>query len=251
MAVTFRAAILSGQVRSKRFYCVSDILSVSCGALSLPAEFNSIKTSFTVVDLEADSFTSGSSITEIAFVKCHVSDGMMEFKENEIKDACGEGRGEVFQLLEQASSTGELFVSHNAAYDKRQIKQAFDINHDRWFCTLSGISWDSYGYNSKSLEYLLFKNRLFYTAHGALADAQALIALLATHPAELQNVSPNKRRITVKGVGGAHVDVLASMGYVVDLKTQKATVFVESEMVDAEIFNLSQVNIRAERVAVS
>jgi len=51
--------------------------------------------------------------------------------------------------------------------------------HKPWACTATGIAWKEHGFSGAKLEHLLARCGLFYDAHRATDDCDALVALLS------------------------------------------------------------------------
>ena len=72
-----------------------------------------------------------------------------------------------------------ICISHNAKFDRKYVEERFPLFATKpWACTLTQIDWAAEGMNTKSLEFLLYKNGYFVDAHRALADTQGVVALL-------------------------------------------------------------------------
>lgn len=74
-----------------------------------------------------------------------------------------------------------LVIAHNAGFDRpfldQRLPAVFGDRH--WACSVEDIPWKEYGFPSSKLEFLLFKrHRLFFDAHSAEADCQAVVHLL-------------------------------------------------------------------------
>lgn len=74
----------------------------------------------------------------------------------------------------------DYVVAHNAGYDRPVLSRRFPVfDALRWVCSMREVNWAGRGCSSRALEYLLFKACLTHNAHRALADAEALAALLS------------------------------------------------------------------------
>ena len=84
---------------------------------------------------------------------------------------------EVSALLHPA----ELVIAHNAAFDRGFLERRLPVFHDlAWADTLTEVPWPI-GTGSAKLEFLMYKQcNLFFGAHTAESDCQAVIHLLAT-----------------------------------------------------------------------
>ncbi|HUG27100.1 MAG TPA: 3'-5' exonuclease [Gemmatimonadales bacterium] len=80
-----------------------------------------------------------------------------------------------------AESAG-LVIAHNASFDRPFLEARMPtvFGTKPWACSCEEIPWDSRGFPSRRLEYLLYqRHRLFFDAHSAEADCQALVHALA------------------------------------------------------------------------
>ena len=75
----------------------------------------------------------------------------------------------------------ELIIAHNAQFDRGFLERRLPVFRDLpWACTLTEVPWPI-GTGSAKLEFLMYKQcGLFFGAHTAEADCQAVIHLLAT-----------------------------------------------------------------------
>jgi DNA polymerase III subunit epsilon len=80
-----------------------------------------------------------------------------------------------------AESAG-LVIAHNASFDRPFLEARMPavFGAKPWACSVEEIPWDARGFPSRRLEYLLYqRHRLFFDAHSAEADCQALVHALA------------------------------------------------------------------------
>ncbi len=80
-----------------------------------------------------------------------------------------------------AESAG-LVIAHNASFDRPFLEARMPavFAAKPWACSIEEIPWDARGFPSRRLEYLLYqRHRLFFDAHSAEADCQALVHALA------------------------------------------------------------------------
>lgn len=83
-----------------------------------------------------------------------------------------------FQLLCRGV---QLFVAHNAAFDKPFVLRRFPwLEGTVWACSFKELPWDEEGYSGKKLEYLLSETGYFHDAHRAVEDCHALAHVLAS-----------------------------------------------------------------------
>lgn len=117
-----------------------------------------------------------------------------------------------------------LVIAHNASFDRpfldRRLPAIFSGKH--WACSVEGIPWDRYGIPSRRLEYLLYqRHRLFFDAHSAVTDCQALLHALAEPfedgvlPLALLLDGARKRWLRIWAVGSPieQKDLLKARGY--------------------------------------
>jgi len=126
----------------------------------------------------------------------------------------------IIALLEPAV----LVIAHNAGFDRpfldARLPAAFRNKH--WACSVEGIPWDRYGFHSRRLEYLLYqRHQLFFNAHSAETDCQAVLHTLA-EPFDdgvvpmallLQEARKRLHRIWAVGSPFEHKDLLKARGY--------------------------------------
>ncbi|MDZ4674111.1 MAG: 3'-5' exonuclease [Gemmatimonadota bacterium] len=75
-----------------------------------------------------------------------------------------------------------LVIAHNAGFDRPFIDSRLPgpFRDKHWACSVEGIPWQRYGFKSRSLEFLLYRrHQMFFEAHSAEADCQALLHALA------------------------------------------------------------------------
>lgn len=117
-----------------------------------------------------------------------------------------------------------LVIAHNAGFDRpfldARLPDAFRNKH--WACSMEGVPWEQYGFASRRLEYLLYqRHRLFFDAHSAEADCQAVLQALG-EPFEdgalplallLQDARRRVQRIWAVGSPFEQKDLLKARGY--------------------------------------
>ncbi len=83
---------------------------------------------------------------------------------------------EVSARLEKA----QIILAHNASFDRGFVDRKVPLSPTKvWGCSFKQIDWTSKGFPSQKLEILAIYHGFFSTAHRALADADALLHLLA------------------------------------------------------------------------
>ena len=116
----------------------------------------------------------------------------------------------------------ELIIAHNAQFDRGFLERRLSVFRDLpWACSLTEVPWPI-GTGSTKLEFLMYKQcGLFFGAHTAEADCQAVIHLLATPFATgelpmkllLQAASRKTLRIWANGAPFDKKDVLKARRY--------------------------------------
>ncbi len=102
----------------------------------------------------------------------------------------------------------ELVIAHNAQFDRGFLERRMSVFRNMaWACTLTEVPWPI-GSGSAKLEFLMYKQcGMFFGAHTAEADCQALIQLLATPfetgelPMKLLLQSANRRTLRIWATG--------------------------------------------------
>ncbi|MGM5051143.1 3'-5' exonuclease [Tardiphaga sp. 604_B6_N1_1] len=83
---------------------------------------------------------------------------------------------EINSFIEDAS----LIIAHNASFDRpfcERLSQNF--SYKPWACSMSEIRWKASGFTHNGLVSILTEAGLFYKAHRATADCNALLELLS------------------------------------------------------------------------
>lgn len=76
----------------------------------------------------------------------------------------------------------DYIIAHNASYDRPVLSRAMPVfNEMRWQCSMREVGWSGLGISSRALDYLIYKAGYFHEGHRALADCEALLAVLS-HP---------------------------------------------------------------------
>ena len=94
-----------------------------------------------------------------------------------------------WSAVSKALSNVDIFVAHNAGFDRKILERYHDIFKTKpWGCSLKDADWGLFGESSRKQEWLVYKvcNR-YYEAHRALDDVNALACLLATDLPESPN----------------------------------------------------------------
>lgn len=76
----------------------------------------------------------------------------------------------------------DLLIAHNASFDWKFVSRRLPVLAERrWACSLRDVPWREAGSGSGALEFLLYKRcGMFFEAHRAGADCEAMVHLLAT-----------------------------------------------------------------------
>lgn len=86
------------------------------------------------------------------------------------------------KAIEEFLQGVDFCVAHNAAYDRPVLSRSVPaLINQKWLCSMKEVNWSSLGITSRALDYLLYKAGNFHAGHRALADCEALFAVLS-HP---------------------------------------------------------------------
>ena len=125
--------------------------------------------------------------------------------------------------LSEFLSQADALVAHNAGFDAKFCRRLLPgISHLPWVCSYRDVDWLGHRFDGAKLGHLLMQQRLFApSAHEAMADVEALLALLdselpsgetvlskALHTAKLPTV-----RIYAEGAPYSIKDELKRFGY--------------------------------------
>lgn len=107
---------------------------------------------------------------------------------NGIYDADVRGKSIDWHAVSELLGDANLIIAHNAAFDRPMIRKELQIagalseddqENTRWGCTLKQIDWDANCQTpSRQLEVLCLWHGFFYSAHRAVNDCWATLALL-------------------------------------------------------------------------
>lgn len=90
--------------------------------------------------------------------------------------------GKKFDLpeIERFLKGVDFIIAHNAGYDRPVLSREIPIFNDmKWLCSMKEVPWSDLGISSRSLDYLIYKAGYFHKGHRALADCEALLAVLS------------------------------------------------------------------------
>lgn len=83
----------------------------------------------------------------------------------------------------------DYVIAHNARYDRPVLSRAIPVFDEmRWQCSMKEVDWAGLGISSRALDYLIYKAGYFHAGHRALADCEALLAVLSHQ--FLEGISP-------------------------------------------------------------
>jgi DNA polymerase-3 subunit epsilon len=83
------------------------------------------------------------------------------------------------QAVGRFVADANIIIAHNADFDRKFAERFWPVfAHKSWACSSKGIPWREHGFGSAKLEHLLAAYGLFYDAHRAADDCQALLTLL-------------------------------------------------------------------------
>ena len=82
--------------------------------------------------------------------------------------------------IERFIEGADIVISHSAAYDRKFVEVLFSVFRDvDWGCSYEQIDWNAEDRRLGRLLLLLASMGFYYDSHRALADAQALLEVLA------------------------------------------------------------------------
>jgi hypothetical protein len=96
-------------------------------------------------------------------------------------------RAKVAGFIAQA----DVIISHNNSFDRPLFEKLFPASKSaHWLCSLNDLPWVEFGFEERGLEYLCGRHRIRNRdPHRALADAEALLRLLAQEQGSLSYFS--------------------------------------------------------------
>ena len=76
----------------------------------------------------------------------------------------------------------DALLAHNASFDAGFVRRLLPgVAHLPWICSMRDVAWAKHGFDGAKLGHLLMQQGLFAeTAHDAMADVEALLALAAS-----------------------------------------------------------------------
>lgn len=122
--------------------------------------------------------------------------------------------------IHESLATADLIVAHNAAFDRPTVDKRFQLTGQLWACSMLEIDWLAIGAASRSLPNISTSAGLFYDAHRAAADVDALAYILAGgfngYPVMqylMQSAARSTRRMYAIGAPFEMKDALKARGY--------------------------------------
>ena len=93
-----------------------------------------------------------------------------------------EGKRIKREALTEFLCKADACLTHNAGFDAGFVRRLLPgVAHLPWICSMRDVAWAQHGYDGAKLGHLLMQQGLFAeTAHDAMADVEALLALLAS-----------------------------------------------------------------------
>lgn len=139
-----------------------------------------------------------------------------------LSDADLAGRAIDDALATRLLADVDLVVAHNARFDRPFVERRLQsLTHLTWGCSMSQVDWPSLGFDGCKLGYLLNQIGRFHAPHGAGADVDALVTLLAHQVAAgrtalsriLDAVAGDMWKVSALGAPIAVKDLLRRRGY--------------------------------------
>lgn len=118
--------------------------------------------------------------------------------------------------------SADLVIAHNAEFDRKFIERRLpDAAGLPWACTCMEIDWAEWGFEGRALGFLCMQMGLFFEAHRAGTDVDALLALLSEELADgrpvlghiCESAVAPTHRIEAIGAAYACKDLLKARGY--------------------------------------
>ena len=180
--------------------------------------------------------------------------------------------GKVFDqtVINSIVSPATLVIAHNADFDRRMLEREFDIFKTKpWACSFKQVPWSTLKVRSAKLDYIAITAGLFFEAHRALADCEALLHLMAIPSQEgstpfshlLANHQDSQVKIYAVGSPFDSKDKLRERRYAWNpegqgryskcwsKKIRKAEVQDEMAWLSANVYGRSAINLPVEEVS--
>lgn len=240
-------------IRKKLFYSVEDLFREAKGSIDVLGYTFKKESYFAIFDIEVSDFSNQSALKELSVVKCCASNSKIEYECIGPLDVSRmDAKQKAIQLFNELERSNYRLLSHNLKSDLRWLNGAFggSIVTTNAVCSMHDINWRKYGYNSKGLEFLLFKKNLFFAAHQSLSDCLAVLALMITHPNELSLIDTSLALIKIEIKKTDEIEKLEQMGYEIYESKMLGVVHVEKYLLDAEISNLLHLEIKMNQISI-
>lgn len=173
--------------------------------------------------------------------------------------------------IEATFQNCSLVIAHNAFFDRQIGEKRFPfLKEVDWGCSFKDLDWSNeFLSSSAKLEYLAFKAGFYYSAHRAVADCVATLAMLdyikndqgnSAFSSLVKNVKRTKYKVWASGAPFAVKNVLTDAGYKWSNGEQEGSdkawfkiVFEEDldkelKWMKSEIFYNKSVAIRVDRI---
>jgi hypothetical protein len=243
----------STSIRKKQFYSVEDLFREAKGSIDILGYFFKKESYFAIFDIEVSDFSNQCFLKEISVVKCRAINETIDFEcIGPLDISSKEDKQKADELFNDLGQKNYRLLSHNLKSDLRWLNRALgdSIITANAVCSMQDINWRKYGYNSKGLEFLLFKKNLFFAAHQSLSDCLAVLALMVTHPNELSLIDSSLAQIRIKIQKTEEIEKLEQMGYEIYESTKIGVSHVEKYLLDAEISNLLHLEINRKQIKI-
>ena len=101
------------------------------------------------------------------------------FQVNGITDEMLAGQTLDIDRVKAMLARANVIVAHNASFDRPYLDATDYMPRKAWACSLRDIDWREHGINDQKLPYILHHYGMFFDAHRALDDCNALLYLLS------------------------------------------------------------------------
>lgn len=107
-------------------------------------------------------------------------------------------------LINSWLEKADLFIAHNAAFDRPMLERRFPVVAARnWACTLRDVDWQAENIASLKLDYIAYRLGYYFDGHRAEIDARATLHLLTrelpeSHQVVMQQLLAHARETSVR-----------------------------------------------------
>lgn len=110
------------------------------------------------------------------------------------------GRSFEVDVVNDFIKGADLFIAHNAAFDRPFFERDVTLTDEVWACSSKGgeIDWKKLGYPKAGLEDINYRLGYFYEAHRAVIDCLATAWMLIREPLALESLLANKDSVQSK-----------------------------------------------------